>query len=90
VTFSPEQMRKADLNGDLIVDEADLAFYTELIGKKAKMDMNGDGWIDEADVDRLKEVRQGLELLGTDSKEGLKSIADFNRDGVVNQLDLDL
>ncbi len=87
-SFSSDDIKNADVNGDGVVDEADLARYQRLVDQRSQFDLNGDNWIDEKDIDRIAQVRNTIESLGADLGTGLLDKVDFNRDGFVDSRDL--
>ncbi len=74
----------ADLNGDLVVDQADLCELITVILGTSYGDVNLDGVVDSTDVDI---VMNGMTVQPEDM--GWAS-GDLNGDGVVDQLDLDI
>ena len=86
------------------VDEAEISVwkqqYTKLVEDRLAFDINDDGWIDQEDLERVQEIRLGLQwLLGRQDtsftlaevrteEQRIRGMADTNADGTIDAAEL--
>ena len=87
VNFTDQAIRNSDINDDFVVDEKDLNSLRNALDKNITLpvvgDVNGDGNVDENDLTKLAEV-----VATTITNEEQMTLADIDRNGVINQNDL--
>lgn len=82
----------ADVNGDGMVDSADLKAVSSQFGTKAgaPYDVNGDGTVDILDLSAASKLVGQACAKNASAANQFACIADLNHDGVVNKPDLNL
>ena len=86
LNIQPEEVMSADINDDGVVDVIDAGLLSRSVTRFGA-DLTGDGMVDEEDLNEINRMIGLLDELDSDIYDLEK--VDFNKNGVIDQADLD-